>query len=964
MNTPQMQEIVGKHEFNAKQRQVLKSCGNLLAAQQLPVEFYSVLVLLKHLNTREAFEILDIFSQLEYSPSLILANPWLLKNARCMLWVTSNVFSCNSPQETLSLIKLAGLQGTLQSQILQLEIATSDPLFVQWIDLVTDFDTVFKRISFLAMPRLLQLVEISHLEKILQYLTDIHSRSNWGYHLTLIAHLLENIKVTDQVITQATQIIATLLRFRDDASYLSSFPYKSELDKALSACLHVVGIQIFVQVCPINLFDTPHRPWVLSIMIQALEVSRPFTHSLTWTAQMLTLANTVFEKAAGYKAAAKSMDAKLYETIGLQIWSLLPLVCRSVPTDAAQGLATLAPVFGSILQTSPDDLFPGMHVDLRSEVCSCLNGYIVSFASDRETTVKSALSGDVAMLANAAVEESPEVKMLVNYAFRFLAALCNLYTTPDPLSLDRTNIQTVYEQSLSMYEKTIRALLPFATPEQLEQLFLNLVKTLLKDTNTQMDQLRLYAVLDLCLLMVPYMNNTRNLSVFSEILLRLLKGSDTTVQKKTYKCLCLFVESMDSVVLVEALLANTFQCKARITLINSLILHLDQERKVEVIPEFISEILLAVKQPNEKCRELAFKCIADMFTSIPAQVFLMITAGIQGSSSMQSATLSVLGRLVYDLESEFTEEMMSTTLEMTIECLDSTDTQVLKSSLGLVKVLMVTLDPSAYSIDVIIPKLMKHASQKSKFKVKVRHLIERFVRKFGPEQVMKHMPVKDHKLVANIQKRRDQLKKKQKQQKGAKKENAKAEANQKSSKKAMMDSDSELGSSGESDDDEPEVLKQQRPKHQAEVCIRDSESHIVDFMDPSSMSAMHNPQVRNRNAKTAFETNNGKIIVSEPTNADNTKMEVDEEQDNAGSAYIDSIENNELAFVRRPDGRIKFKNALKSDWQVKKTGPRKQADEIPGIQYKAKKASGDVKRQGQALPHAYIPLKMSGKGDK
>jgi ribosomal RNA-processing protein 12 len=53
---------------------------------------------------------------------------------------------------------------------------------------------------------------------------------------------------------------------------------------------------------------------------------------------------------------------------------------------------------------------------------------------------------------------------------------------------------------------------------------------------------------------------------------------------------------------------------------------------------------------------------------------------------------------------------------------------------------------------------------KAHFKAKVKHIVERMVRKFGVDNVERACPIEDRKLIANIRKTREQHKKKKQQE--------------------------------------------------------------------------------------------------------------------------------------------------------------------------------------------------------
>lgn len=87
----------------------------------------------------------------------------------------------------------------------------------------------------------------------------------------------------------------------------------------------------------------------------------------------------------------------------------------------------------------------------------------------------------------------------------------------------------------------------------------------------------------------------------------------------------------------------------------------------------------------------------------------------------------------------------------------------MRSAVGYVKVAIVSL-PSALvepSLPTLIPALINWSHEHSNhFKVKIRHIIERLIRKFGIDKVEREVPEDDKKLVQNIRKKQMRSKRK------------------------------------------------------------------------------------------------------------------------------------------------------------------------------------------------------------
>lgn len=87
----------------------------------------------------------------------------------------------------------------------------------------------------------------------------------------------------------------------------------------------------------------------------------------------------------------------------------------------------------------------------------------------------------------------------------------------------------------------------------------------------------------------------------------------------------------------------------------------------------------------------------------------------------------------------------------------------MRSAIGYVKVSIVSLPSNIVepSLPELIPALINWSHEHSNhFKVKIRHILERLIRKFGVEKIEPHCPEDDKKLVQNIRKKQARSKKK------------------------------------------------------------------------------------------------------------------------------------------------------------------------------------------------------------
>jgi|SRR5579859_2596147 len=112
-------------------------------------------------------------------------------------------------------------------------------------------------------------------------------------------------------------------------------------------------------------------------------------------------------------------------------------------------------------------------------------------------------------------------------------------------------------------------------------------------------------------------------------------------------------------------------------------------------------------------------------------------------------------RLILD---DLTKEILDDLLSTIEVFLTSKSREIARSAIGFIKVALVTLPKELMEsrLEKLIPNLMVWSHEtKGHFRVKVKSLMERMIRRFGFETILKHTPEEDHKLINNIRKTRE-----------------------------------------------------------------------------------------------------------------------------------------------------------------------------------------------------------------
>lgn len=244
------------------------------------------------------------------------------------------------------------------------------------------------------------------------------------------------------------------------------------------------------------------------------------------------------------------------------------------------------------------------------------------------------------------------------------------------------------------------------------------------------------------------------------------------------------------------------------TLLLSTLVPLLPSSSLHHIPSLIPEAVLGTKESNERTREAAYELIVGMGRKMAKggviqrnqvkgmedgmaeeaeasleEFVTMVSAGLAGSSPhMISATITSLSRLIFEFHSassrapfiaerptdldyaaSVSNETLSELLTTLIIFLSSANREIVRSAVGYVKVAIVSLPSSLVepSLPTLIPALINWSHEHSNhFKVKIRHILERLIRKFGIDKIEVYVPEEDRKLVQNIRKRQMRSKKK------------------------------------------------------------------------------------------------------------------------------------------------------------------------------------------------------------
>lgn len=463
-----------------------------------------------------------------------------------------------------------------------------------------------------------------------------------------------------------------------------------------------------------------------------------------------------------------------------------------------------------------------------------------------------------------------------------------------------------------------------------------------------------HTLMDLIITLSIYLPRPTFPTLFSLAALILPEISDPQLQKKAYKLLPRLATSIAGTLALQdrnselqTLLLSTSSTvsaparRDRLTAISVVIEHLPQTN-LHFIPSVLSEVVISAKEVNEKARTAAFDLLVLMANkmSVGGQIdqsqiphmaadaptatasleefFTMVSAGLVGSTPhMVSASITALTRILYEFAAQLPHAVIEDLVQTMDLFLTSSNREIVRSVLGFVKVAIISLPESIVKpkLETLVPGLMSWSREhKAQFRAKVKHILERAIRRFGFEAIEKHCPEDDKKFINNIRK----TKERRKRHKAAGDAEDTTEQPERRSKfeseydEALYGSDSS-SNSGKDSEVEPDTYSKG-----GQTYITEDADEPLDLLDRRSLAniSSRKPQAvkqvpgKQRKNKTDLD---GKLIFNDVDGEDeDAAMALDfdgngEEVSLEGgiNAYVDAIKGRD-AVQRGRGGRLKF----------------------------------------------------------
>uniref|UniRef100_A0A2K6PJS0 Ribosomal RNA processing 12 homolog n=1 Tax=Rhinopithecus roxellana TaxID=61622 RepID=A0A2K6PJS0_RHIRO len=755
---------------------------------------------------------------------------------------------------------------------------------------------------------------------------------------------------------QAHPVMRKCLQSLCDLRLSPHFPHTAALDQAVGAAVTSMGPEVVLQAVPLEIdgseetLDFP-RSWLLPVIRDHVQETRLGF----FTTYFLPLANTLKSKAMDLAQAGSTVESKIYDTLQWQIWTLLPGFCTR-PTDVATSFKGLARTLGTAISERPD---------LRVTVCQALR----------------------TLITKGCQAEADRVEVS-RFAKNFLPILFNLYGQPVAAGDTPAPRRAVLE--------TIRTYLTITDTQLVNSLLEKASEKVLDPASSDFTRL---SVLDLVVALAPCADEAAISKLYSTIR-PYLESKAHGVQKKAYRVLeevcaspqgpgALFVqrhlEDLKKTLLDSLRSTSSPAKRPRLKCLLHIVRKLSAEHE-EFITALVPEVILCTKEVSVGARKNAFALLVEMghaflrFGSNQEEALqrylVLIYPGLVGAVTMVSCSILALTHLLFEFKGLMGTSTVEQLLENVCLLLASRTRDVVKSALGFIKVAVTVMDMAhlAKHVQLVMEAIGKLSDDMRRhFRMKLRNLFTKFIRKFGFELVKRLLPEEYHKVLVNIRKAEARAKRHRALSQAATEEEEEEEEEEPTQGKG--DSIEEILADSEDEEDNEEE-ERSRGKEQRKLARQRSQAWLkegggdepLNFLDPKVAQRVLATQPgpgRGRKKDHGFKVSaDGRLIIREE--ADGNKTEEEEGTKGEDEGMADLMED----VIVRSKKHQKLKHQKEAEEDELEIPPQYQAGgsgihrpvakkAMPGAEYKAKKAKGDVKKKGRPDPYAYIPLNRS-----
>ncbi|RMJ11932.1 hypothetical protein CDV36_008444 [Fusarium kuroshium] len=807
-------------------------------------------------------------------------------------------------------------------------------------------------VSFMAncVPRQVILEPSIYDEKILEKvaktaesLLTVQFQAAWLQTFNVLGAMFDSLRWRSFPIMM--NVTKTIGEIRENGSFRN----KKDADEVIGKAIRAMGPEAVLSVLPLNLArpakGQPGRAWMFPIL-------RDYTSNTNlahFKSEMVPLSELMFQKVLDHGQAEKTMEVKIYETVVQQIWSTLPGYC-DLPLDLTEAFDQgFAEILANLLYKQ---------VELRLDVCRALKTLIESSQAIAEIQDEEEDLVLQSRVSRATAKKNLEY--LSQFAGNMLAVLFNVYTQTLP-------------QSRGPILQTINTFLSITPNGELMETFDRVSKMLAAELQAEKSAEKekgqksknhmpstAQTLMDLVITMSVYLPRDSFAALFEIAAVIINKEDEPQLQKKAYKLIPRLADSEigkaalqeRSAELQNLIFSSTEKVSAparreRLAAVTALLPFIP-DTSLHFIPAVLSEVVICCKENNERARETAYELLVQMGhrmagangvpidnskvphmpNDAPAgtanieEFFTMVSAGLAGSTPhMISASITAISRLLYEFRSDLSEQTLSDLVQTMDLFLTSNNREIVKSCLGFVKVCVISLPVELMlpRLSTLVPNLIVWSHEhKGHFKAKVKHILERMVRRFGYDNIHQNCPEADKKLIVNIRKTKERTKKKKDAAKAAHDgddsdddEDQPKRQFENEYDQALYSSDSDA--SDDSDDEAPRPKK--KTQKGGKTYIIEDDDEPLDLLDKKALANISSTKpvkLRKPQRTKAKYDLDGKLILGKDSD---DEMEVDEQPNPEASgvgAYVAALKGKDAA-KRGRGGKLKFSNRRTKD---------------------------------------------------
>ncbi|CAO1616491.1 unnamed protein product [Jaminaea pallidilutea] len=630
-----------------------------------------------------------------------------------------------------------------------------------------------------------------------------HSRAEV---LTVLAALIMKLRVrlsnAQPAQPAATELLLPLVKIVADLRQTPKFEQREQADHVLGAATEVCGPEAILDALPLGLLGEngpgkEGKAWLLPLMRGRI-TNAPLQH---FVREIVPLSEKLFNARAQAEAdKGRAVEAKMYEALVEQLWSLFPGYC-DMPVDLPAALTQkFAELLSNVLYTQQP---------LRPNV---LRG-LVLLVDRNEALSRSGAPSETLLMSFGitAADGKTNIEHLIKLAPAFLSVFSNLLTQSPSSS------RGYISEAIGAYLRILPASEVKATYQKVSSLLDTSLKELVPQRDREVGPHAVpptaHSMLDLMVSLVPFLPVDDGLKLFALAMSpELLENEDAGVQKKTYRILSRLMDGHKGEALLRSGKGTTNQVSELLTKIQAATVNVVPGAKrdrinlltaivpriplgdLHLLPSIIPEAVLATKEANQGTRETAYELLVQMGDKMQesggkikrgllenededsgmkddqevdaslTEYVTMVAAGLAGGSPhMISASITSLSRLLYEYKSDLPRETVEDLISTIEVFLSSPNREIVRSVLGFVKVVIVSLDYEIVDghLPAMVPAMLNWSpDHRAHFKAKVRHIFERLLRRFGYDRIASLTDEDNRKLVVNIKKRKERAKRK------------------------------------------------------------------------------------------------------------------------------------------------------------------------------------------------------------